>query len=239
MVSGNASAQTQAAADHPANALEWFCEGSDERESDIAKFPTTICDQHLQVSLRFPNCVNPENLAEYDFSNDSGQCPDGMKMMPQLRYAARYDTKSVVPDGWSGEAPFQLSCGDARGNGYCFHGDFINGWYEDAADNMLTAGGGGYDDGQFIGGEHGSAAAEASCTPADQDPDHGTSDYYTSVEMMANGGAADAVGSSDATAATETLQPASLTTSASASTSTAALASNARGRHAAHHRKSL
>lgn len=23
------------------------------------------------------------------------------------------------------------------GDGYCLHGDFINGWYEDAAKNML------------------------------------------------------------------------------------------------------
>ncbi|KAE8157994.1 hypothetical protein BDV40DRAFT_33458 [Aspergillus tamarii] len=190
MISGNASAQTQAEADNAYNNLEWFCEGSDERESDIAKFPTSTCNQHLQVSLRFPNCVNPDNLAEYDFSDDSNKCPDGMKQFPQLRYAARYDTKSVAPNGWSGDAPFQLSCGDAPGNGYCFHGDFINGWFEDAAENMLNAGGGGYNDGQFISGEHGSSAIEDDCTPTDQDPDNGTSDYWTSVEMKANGGVA-------------------------------------------------
>ncbi|KAJ9413189.1 hypothetical protein FOXG_16768 [Fusarium oxysporum f. sp. lycopersici 4287] len=187
MISGNASAQTQAEADHPSNGLEWFCEGSDERESDIAKFPTSTCDQHLQVSLRFPNCVNPDNLAEYDWSDDSNKCPEGMKTIPQLRYAARYDTNAVVPGGWSGDAPFQLSCGSTTGNGYCFHGDFINGWYEDAAENMLASGGGGYEDGQFISGEHGSAAADPGCTATDQDPDNGTSDYLTSVEMMSGG----------------------------------------------------
>lgn len=184
MISGNASAQTQAEADHLSNGLEWFCEGSDQRESDIAKFPTSTCDQHLQVSLRFPNCVNPDNLAEYDWSDDSNKCPEGMKAIPQIRYAARYDTNAVVPGGWSGDAPFQLSCGSAPGNGYCFHGDFINGWYEDAAENMLASGGGGYEDGQFISGEHGSAAADSGCTPTDQDPDNGTADYLTSVEMI-------------------------------------------------------
>ncbi|KNB19429.1 hypothetical protein FOXG_16780 [Fusarium oxysporum f. sp. lycopersici 4287] len=168
MISGNASAQTQAEADHPSNGLEWFLRG---------------------VSLRFPNCVNLDNLAEYDWSDDSNKCPESMKAIPQLRYAARYDTKAVVPNGWSGDAPFQLSCGSASGNGYCFHGDFINGWYEDSAENMLASGGGGYEDGQFISGEHGSAAADSGCTPTDQDPDNGTSDYYTSLEMM-NGGAA-------------------------------------------------
>ncbi|KAE8149348.1 hypothetical protein BDV25DRAFT_3790 [Aspergillus avenaceus] len=200
MLSGNASAQSQAAAGDSPNNLEWFCEGSDERESDIAKFPTSTCDQHLQVSLRFPNCVNPDNLAEYDFSDDSNKCPEGMKQFSQLRYAVRYDTKSVAPDGWSGDAPFQLSCGDAVGNGYCFHGDFINGWFEDAAENMLNNGGGGYDDGQFIGGEHGEAAAEATCTPADQDPDNGTSDYWTSVEMKGGDVPADASETSAAVA---------------------------------------
>ncbi|KAI3551874.1 hypothetical protein CSPX01_00550 [Colletotrichum filicis] len=189
MISGNASAQTQSEADHPSNGLEWFCEGSNVRESDIAKFPTSTCDQHLQVSLRFPNCVNPDNLAAYDWSDESNKCPEGMKAIPQLRYAARYNTKAVVPDGWRGDAPFQLSCGSASGNGYCFHGDFINGWYEDAAENMLASGGGGYEDGQFISGEHGSVAADSSCTPTDQDPDNGTSDYHSSLEMM-NGGAA-------------------------------------------------
>ncbi|KAH8424749.1 DUF1996 domain-containing protein [Aspergillus melleus] len=237
MVSGNASAKTQAEADHPSNALEWFCEGSDERESDIAKFPTSTCDQHLQVSLRFPDCVNPDNIAEYDFSDDSNKCPDDMKSMPQLRYAARYDTKSVLPDGWSGDAPFQLSCGDTPGNGYCFHGDFINGWFEDAAENMLAAGGGGYDDGQFISGEHGSETAEDTCTPTDQDPDNGTSDYFTSVDMM-NGGSADTV-DSPATASTTQALVASSTISASVSTSSAATASKSHGKHSSPHRMAL
>ncbi|KAL3492496.1 hypothetical protein BJX62DRAFT_236095 [Aspergillus germanicus] len=188
MISGNASATSQSAADHPYNDLEWFCEGSDEREADIARMPTSTCDQHLQVNLRFPQCVNPDDHSEYDFADESETCPEGMVAIPQLRYRVLYDTKSVAPDGWSGAAPFQLSCSDTPGDGYCFHGDFINGWFEDAAENMLINGGGGYDDGQFIAGEHGDSAVEASCTAVDRDPEGGTSDYYTSLEMMAGGG---------------------------------------------------
>ncbi|KAL4744352.1 hypothetical protein BDW72DRAFT_212792 [Aspergillus terricola var. indicus] len=184
LISGNASAKTQSDADHPSNDLEWFCEGSDERESDIARMPTRTCTQHLQVNLRFPNCVNPDNLSEYEFADESNACPAGMQQISQLRYRVLYDTNSVVPEGWSGAAPFQLSCSDTPGDGYCFHGDFINGWYGDAAENMLIAGGGGYNDGQFIAGEHGDAAMEASCTPTDADPENGTSDYYTSLGMM-------------------------------------------------------
>jgi hypothetical protein len=115
-------------------------------------------------------------------------CPEGMVAIPQLRYRAQYDTKAVAPEGWSGAAPFQLSCSDTPGDGYCFHGDFINGWFEDAAENMLINGGGSYNDGQFIAGEHGDSAVEASCTAVDRDPEGGTSDYYTSLEMMAEGG---------------------------------------------------
>ncbi|KNG87275.1 hypothetical protein ANOM_004951 [Aspergillus nomiae NRRL 13137] len=189
MISGNASAKTQAEADNPYNDLEWFCEGSDERETDIAKMPTSTCDQHLQSNLVFPNCVNPDNIAEYDFSDESNKCPDGMKQIPQLRYRVLYDTKSVAPNGWSGTAPFLLSCSDTPGDGYCFHGDFINGWFQDATENMLITGGGGYDDGQFVAGSHGSSAVEATCTPTDQDPENGTNDYEISLEMKANGDA--------------------------------------------------
>ncbi|KAL4733250.1 hypothetical protein BDV11DRAFT_90820 [Aspergillus similis] len=97
IISGNASATTQAEADHPYNDLEWSCEGADEREADIAKMPTSTCDQHLQVNLRFPQCINPDNHAEYDFADDDENCPDRMVAVPQLRYRVLYDTKLVAP----------------------------------------------------------------------------------------------------------------------------------------------
>lgn len=226
MITGNASAQSQAEADHAYNGLEWFCEGSDAREPDIAKFPTSTCEQHLQVSLRFPNCVNPDDLSEYDWSDTStNKCPGGMKAIPQLRYAARYDTASVVPGGWSGgDAPFQLSCGSAAGGGYCFHADFINGWFEDAAENMLAQGGGGYEDGQFISGSHGTADVTPECTPTDQDPENGTSDYWTSVEMK--GGEVPADAAAAAAAADDTASQ--VTTAAPAATPAADAVSSRR-----------
>ena len=52
---------------------------------------------------------------------------------------------------------------------------------------MLVGGGSGHDDGRFISGSHGSSATPADCTPTDQDPDNGTSDYWISLEMMENG----------------------------------------------------
>jgi hypothetical protein len=190
MISGKASAQTQADAAHPENRLGWYCEETPGvYESEQAKMPTKACQQHLRFTLLFPNCVNPENISEYAFSDSTtNKCPSGMKRMPQLRYSARYDVKKVAPNGWNGNAPFQLSCGNTPGAGYCMHGDFINGWYEDAALDMLTGDGNGRDDGRFISGSHGSSAAKASCTPTDQDSASGTSDYWTSVEMMKNGG---------------------------------------------------
>lgn len=41
----------------------------------------------------------------------------------------------VLPDGWSGEAPLQLS----GGNAYSWHGDSINRWLPEAAENMMLA----------------------------------------------------------------------------------------------------
>ncbi|KAI9172845.1 hypothetical protein HJFPF1_02359 [Paramyrothecium foliicola] len=186
MVSGLASAQSQAEADHPENKLGWYCEETpDVYESEKGAMPTKACQQHLRFTLLFPNCVNPGNASEYGFSDSStNQCPSGMKRMPQLRYSARYDTKSVAPNGWDGTAPFQLSCSNTTGAGYCMHGDFINGWHEDAALDMLVGEGNGRDDGKFISGALGSSAAPATCVPTDQDPENGTSNYLESLEMM-------------------------------------------------------
>jgi hypothetical protein len=104
-------AQTQAAADHKANLLEWWCEEELTEEKDLAKFPTKTCSTHLQVQLQFPDCYSPETLkSEYstaEWGNDK-YCPDGMSRIPQLRFSVRYDLRKVLPDGWSGTAPLQL-----------------------------------------------------------------------------------------------------------------------------------
>lgn len=67
------------------------------------------------------------------------------------------------------------------GVGYCFHGDFINGWYEDAAKEMLKAKGQSF---LRIDGAHGNGKTYSKCKAKDQDPSNGTSDYHKSLEMM-------------------------------------------------------
>lgn len=70
------------------------------------------------------------------------------------------------------------------GEGYCFHGDFINGWFEDAAKAMLKAKGQGF---MRIDGAHGNGKVpfgSTGCKTRDRDPDNGTNDYHKSLEMM-------------------------------------------------------
>jgi hypothetical protein len=61
------------------------------------------------------------------------------------------------------------------------HGDFINGWYEDAALNMLKAKGQTF---MRIDGAHGTGKQYSSCKAVDRDPTNGTNDYKKSLEMM-------------------------------------------------------
>ncbi|KAH6625650.1 hypothetical protein C7974DRAFT_204806 [Boeremia exigua] len=201
LIAGNASAHTQAAADHKYNLLEWWCEMDESEAKDAGKFPTKTCSTHLQVQLRFPDCYSSETL-KYEYSEvawgNANRCPDGMKRIPQLRFSIRYDLRKALPEGWSGTAPLQLSCSDTVGDGYCMHGDFINGWYADAAENMLKADADGKQKFKSVDGEHGTGSKPSECTPEDADPNNGTSDYETSLTMMKNGGqksdAAPAVG---------------------------------------------
>ena len=68
------------------------------------------------------------------------------------------------------------------GDGYCLHGDFINGWFPDAANNMLKATS--RQQWMRIDGARGQGKAGSSCTAKDADPSNGTSDYGESVKMM-------------------------------------------------------
>src|SRR4051794_5966181 len=69
------------------------------------------------------------------------------------------------------------------GDGYCFHGDFINGWFDDAQQNLLKAKGQSF---MRIDGSHGEGKIpfNKNCKPKDQDPAKGTNDYLTSLKMM-------------------------------------------------------
>lgn len=187
-LAGDVTATKQSDLDDVAG-LEWFCEGDDNGEKDDAAWPTKTCSTHLQALLLFHDCVNTGTL-ESAYSgtqnwNDSfkpdNRCPEGMKRQPQLRFSIRYDLREVLPDGWSGEPPLQL----ASGNSYSMHGDFINGWLPEAAENMLQAN----DKREFAGvsGPDGDYNAGSVCgaeNAEDADPDNGTSDYATSKKIV-------------------------------------------------------
>lgn len=66
----------------------------------------------------------------------------------------------------------------ASGNAYSFHGDFINGWIPEAAENMLLA-----TDKRNFQVVEGPNSEMPTCTPADADPENGTSDYVKSLAM--------------------------------------------------------
>ncbi|KAK0643780.1 hypothetical protein B0T16DRAFT_447638 [Cercophora newfieldiana] len=186
MVAGNASAKSQADVDEKLNMITWWCDGNGPEDRDKrprAALPLKTCSAHLQAILRFPDCVNPNKITEYAYAAANGnRCPAGMKRMPSLRFSVRYNTRGAIPGGWNGVPPIKLACGEI-GVGYCFHGDFINGWYDDANKEMLKAKGQSF---MQIDGAHGKGKGQYAkhCKPADRDPENGTNDYHKSLEMM-------------------------------------------------------
>ena len=181
MVAGKAGAMTKDAMDINAKA-EWACE-SESVALDANGFPSKTCGTHVQQLLYFPQCVNEQTLETGYKSRENGTpnwCPAGMKSMPQLRFSIRYDLRKALPNGWSGTAPFKLACGPA----WCSHGDFINGWVPEAAQNMV----GTTSEKQHfapVNGPLGKSDAGSTCKSADADPSHGTSNYAESVAAMA------------------------------------------------------
>lgn len=186
MVAGNASAKSQSDINEKIDMITWWCDAGPEDRNNRprAAFPRVTCSAHMQAILRFPNCVDLKDVTKYAYTQaNGGKCPTGMKRMPALRFSVRYNTRGAIPQGWKGVPPFRLACGEI-GDGYCFHGDFINGWYEDAALNMLKAKGQTW---MRIDGAHGNGKQWSSCKPRDADPENGTSDYHKSLEMMKRG----------------------------------------------------
>ncbi|PKS08639.1 hypothetical protein jhhlp_005026 [Lomentospora prolificans] len=183
-VAGNATAKSQADVDESINGLTWWCDtGPEDRQNrDRATFPRVTCAAHIQAILRFPDCVNPSDITEYAYAAAyGGRCPANMKRMPQLRFSIRYDVRKLIPEGWNGPPPLKLACGPV-GDGYCFHGDFINGWFDDAQQNLLKA----TDRRNWmrIDGAKGLGKAGSACQAKDADPENGTDDYKKSLEMM-------------------------------------------------------
>jgi hypothetical protein len=184
VVAGNATAKTQTDINERANGITWWCEnGPEDRQNrPRAALPRVTCSTHIQAILRFPDCVNTANIKEYTYAaSNGGKCPANMKRVPQLRFSVRYDVRKLMPQGWNGPPPLKLACGEI-GEGYCFHGDFINGWFDDAAQNLMKATSG--RQWMRIDGERGQGKAGSTCKPKDADPENGTSDYHASIDMM-------------------------------------------------------
>lgn len=91
-----------------------------------------------------------------------------------------YDVRKLAPEGWNGPAPLTL----ASGPSYSFHGDFINGWLPEAAEDMLRFKTKNAYDGPVVGPLGTDLANKACAVPKDQEPGKGTSDYLTSLQMM-------------------------------------------------------
>ncbi|KAI3536951.1 hypothetical protein CABS01_15143 [Colletotrichum abscissum] len=187
-VVGNASAKSEADTE-PLAGIQWFCEGGPSAGKDVNGFPSKTCNTHLQTILLFHDCVNQETLeSTYSgtqhwtaTSKPANRCPLDMKRMPQLRFSIRYDLRKALPDGWEGTAPLELACGPA----YCTHGDFINGWLPEAAENMLLANS--KRDFAGVDGPAGKYSAGSVCgaqNATDADPENGTSDYLTSKQIL-------------------------------------------------------
>ncbi|KAF2667538.1 hypothetical protein BT63DRAFT_480487 [Microthyrium microscopicum] len=174
-VIGNPSGKSQF--DVPAGSgAKWFCEGDKANEyQQSTGFPTHTCSSNLQFLLYFHDCVDTVSLKSA--YSKGGRCAGNMKRMPRLRYSVRYNLKRIMPNGWSGAPPLKLACGSS----YCAHGDFINGWVEDAARNMLKS------RGQHslvpVDGSRGKQGARPNCKPVDRDPKGGTSDYKIAAQQ--------------------------------------------------------
>ncbi|OLN83317.1 hypothetical protein CCHL11_03120 [Colletotrichum chlorophyti] len=178
MVAGNAEAMTKDAVPPQAQS-SWFCEGGSGDVLDANGFPSETCKTHLQQVIFFPQCVNLQTLETGYKDRRGGSCPKGMKSMPQLRFSIRYDLRKALPNGWRGGSPFKLSCGPA----WCSHGDFINGWTEEGARNMVATT---KEKQKFfaVDGKLGGFKSGPTCKAKDADPSHGTGDYAESVKAM-------------------------------------------------------
>ncbi|KAL4795122.1 hypothetical protein BDV19DRAFT_389525 [Aspergillus venezuelensis] len=185
MVIGNASATSAGLTED--NGISWACEGDDSGDKEKAAFPETTCSTHLQFLLFFPDCANPDTFETAYSKNpdwfegyEENRCPAGMYRIPRLRFSIRYGLREILPNGWEGRPPLELACG----NEYCAHGDFINGWLTEAAEDMLN------DPSKreyyAVTGPLGTGDAGSVCEreARDADPAHGTGNYVESLRMM-------------------------------------------------------
>ncbi|KAK1469400.1 hypothetical protein CMEL01_01167 [Colletotrichum melonis] len=186
VVAGNSKASTEADL-IPGSDVTWLCQNQafDAGGKEHSQFPQNTCSTSLQAVLWFPDCVDETTLKSAYSDRKTGACAGGMKRMPQLRFSIRYDTKKAIPEGWKGgDPPIELACGGSR----CFHGDFVNGWLEEAAKTMVT-GLKSKREFEAVDGPNGKARAGSVCKrkATDADPGNGTGDWAESVKMMEAG----------------------------------------------------
>lgn len=182
MVAGDTKATSKETMPAAAS-IEWFCEGDEASALGENGFPTSTCSTHLQTLLYFPQCVNTETL-EYAYKDGEAgsyrECPSGMQAVPQLRFSIRYELRKVLPNGWSGEAPLRLACGNA----WCSHGDFFNGWTPEGGKALVLASSDKRKFQDLIG-----QGETMNCKQADADPKHGKSTYAESAAILAKSAA--------------------------------------------------
>ena len=183
MIVGNPDATTESAMDPNAQA-SWYCDGDTADGAKEGGFPANTCPSYLHHLLYFPDCVNTDTLA-YTYSSDTGNtnwCPTGSKRITRLRFSIRYSLQSIIPQGWSGKAPLDLSSSNNTGVAWSSHGDFFNGWDPEAAKNMLSAPGNTF---QYIAGSiNNGEPTTSTCTASDADPNQGASDYETAYDLL-------------------------------------------------------
>ncbi|KAL4942577.1 hypothetical protein BDV06DRAFT_211707 [Aspergillus oleicola] len=124
----------------------------------------------ITSSLFFPDCTNPDTFeTAYSKTPDwfdgyeENRCPAAMYRIPRLRFSIRYYLREILPEG---------------------HGDFINGWLVEAAEDMLNDPSKSeyFEVKGWLGsGDQGSACEREA---RDSDSGYGTDDYVESLKMM-------------------------------------------------------
>ena len=128
------------------NQAEWRCDGNNTAYSSMP----THCKDKLNVQFWFPQCLNTGAQPENDdavYSNGKSRYHSATDQAKWLRYAdkRRYSTANGCPSGWeripglslsvswkvsgnSNMRSWRLSSDHGARPGSTIHGDFINGW---------------------------------------------------------------------------------------------------------------
>ncbi|KAF2640037.1 WSC-domain-containing protein [Massarina eburnea CBS 473.64] len=143
MVAGDSSKRSETD-DFAGRAVTHKCVGG-SNGPDPKHLPDETCDQ-IRVQVTFPSCWNGRDLDSFDHKThvsypkdgnyDGGRCPSTHPVhLVTLFYEVYYDTKGFKDKWYGDKQPFVFANGD--GTGYGYHGDFVNGWNEQALQEGL------------------------------------------------------------------------------------------------------